>query len=204
MKKGAIQIKEDGSTRYFISENYFYKSDTYYSVLRYELEGFTTVPSSTDMIEAFVVPICLEKARRHGISVCPWEISYGYLPLPAIVYGIHYFSDPADYSILKEGETAQEIIKHITNVGRYPFCYQPIADGAEVIPFVAVFGKTTIEIPALRDMAAAIYATFHVPLLTIVAVAMGDTYLLSSLSSARYSKLSREDRNLLKRTLGEC
>jgi len=204
MKKGAIEIKEEGSTHYFISENYFYKSDTYYSILHHELEGFTTIPSSADMIEAFVVPICLEKARRHGIPVCPWEISYGYLPLPAIVYGIHYFSDPADYGILKDGEIAQEIIKHITNAGRYPFCYQPIDRSAEVIPFVTVFGETTIEIPQLQEMAAAVYATFHVPLLTIVAVESMGAYLLSSLSSARYSKLSHEDQSLLKRTLEEC
>jgi hypothetical protein len=202
LKKDTIYEKIEGDTTFLVSDNYFYKSETYYRIVHQEIEGNHVVPSSRDLIEAFVVPICLEKARMHGIRVCSWEVSYGYAPLPAIAYGIHYYSDPAEYSILRESEVAREVIHHITNRGRYPFCYQPISDTAEVFSIIAVFGETTEKQMELRHIARIIYAAFKVPLLAITLVRNGDDYALSSLSNAKYSKLSPEDRGLLLTHLG--
>jgi hypothetical protein len=197
LKKDAIYEKVKNNTTFFVSDNYFYKSETYYRIVHHEIEGKPTVPSSKDLIEALVVPICLEKARMHGIRVCSWEISYSYAPLPAIAYAIHYYSDPAEYSILRDADVAREVIHHITNHGRYPFCYQPIVESAEVFPIIAVFGETTAEQPELRHLAQTVFTAFRVPLLSMAVVWDGENYALSSLSSAKYSKLSPEDRTLL-------
>jgi hypothetical protein len=194
LKKDAIYEKIEGDTTFLVSDNYFYKSETYYRIIQQEIVGKRIVPSSRDLIEAFVVPICLEKARMHGIRVCPWEVSYSYAPLPAIAYGIHYYSDPAEYSILREGEVAREVIHHITNRGRYPFCYQPISEVAEVFSFVGLFGETTEKQPELQHLARTVYDAFHVPFLSLTVVWDGERYALSSLSNAKYSKLSPEDR----------
>jgi hypothetical protein len=201
-RKGSIHIKVDGEITYFVSDNYFYKSETYYRIVQNEIEGNTAIPSSKEVIEAFVIPICLEKARINQIPVCSWEISYSYAPLPAIAYGIHYYSDPAEYSILRENEVAREVIQHITNHGKYPFCYQPIGESAEVFPIVSIFGETTTDQSELQNLAHAIYTTFRVPFLSITVVWDGERYMLSSLSSAKYSKLSKEDKSLLRTRLG--
>jgi hypothetical protein len=200
-KKDIIYEKVEGDTTFLVSDNYFYKSETYYRIVHYEIDGRYAVPSSKDLIEAFVVPLCLEKARLHGIRVCGWEISYGYAPLPSIAYAVHYYSDPAEYSILKDREVAREVIHHITNHGRYPFCYQPITESAEVFPVIAVFGETTSSQPELQHLAQTIYHAFRVPFLTMTLVWDGENYSLSSLSNAKYSKLSPEDRSLLRSCL---
>ncbi len=197
LKKDTIYEKVEGGTTYFVSDNYFYKSETYYRIIRQEIQGKRTIPSARDLIEAFVVPICLEKAYMQGIRACAWEVSYSYAPLPAIAYGIHYYADPAEYSILRDNEVAREVIHHITNHGRYPFCYQPITDSSEVFSFTGIFGETTEDEPELGHLARSVFTAFRIPLLSITVVWDGENYILSSLSNAKYSKLSPEDRVLL-------
>ena len=64
---------------HIISENYSYKTETYYSILSLELEGKTVRPSSSAILDAYVVPICLNGQNwgHSGLSmgditrVCP-------------------------------------------------------------------------------------------------------------------------------------
>jgi hypothetical protein len=201
LKKDTLYEIVEGNTTFFVSDNYFYKSEAYYRIVHHEIQGKRAVPSSRDLIEAFVVPICLEKARMKGMGVCAWEVSYSYAPLPSIAYGIHYYADPAEYSILRESEVAREVIHHITNHGRYPFCYQPITESSEVFTITAVFGETTEESPELLHLARAAFSVFQIPLLSLTVVWDGQKYALSSISNAKYSKLSPEDRLLLQTRL---
>ncbi|MDD1675550.1 MAG: RimK-like ATPgrasp N-terminal domain-containing protein [Methanomicrobiales archaeon] len=198
LKKDTLYIRVEDETAFFISDNYFYKSDAYYRIVQNELEGRSVIPSSKEVIEAFVVPICLEKAQMKDIPTLPWEVSYSYAPLPSIAYGIHYYSDPSDYSILRESEVAREVIRHITNNGKYPFCYQPIPDTADVLPIVSIFGTTTSDQQEIQNLARRVYEVFRVPFLSITAVYDGEAYRLSSLTNAKYSKLAAEDRSLLR------
>ncbi|MEI8331071.1 MAG: hypothetical protein WCF90_05415 [Methanomicrobiales archaeon] len=58
------------------------------------------------------------RAELAGIPVLAGEISLGSIPIPAIDYGINYFATTAS-----DNEAVQETVKHITNKGKYPFCY---------------------------------------------------------------------------------
>ena len=190
----AIQL--NGSC-HIISEDYSYKSDTYYSILRQEMDGRTVKPSSAAVLDAYVVPICLERAHLAGIPVCEWGISQGYAPLPSIVYGLNYFASTADFSVIHDSEKSKEIIKHITNKGKYPFCFQKLNDGAEIQSTVSIFGKTADDDTGISALARQVYDLFAIPLVTIVFVRYDDRCLLSSLSPTRYSRLSATERTLL-------
>ncbi|HOV51594.1 MAG TPA: hypothetical protein PKV83_01535, partial [Methanothrix sp.] len=131
-------LKEDGS-QFIVNESYFYKTEPYYTIVKNENEGIKTVPSSSDVLDAYIVPICLEKAKLAGIPICDWTISYQYVSLPAIVYGLNYFSTPSDHFLVNDLETAKTVIKHVTNRGRYPFCYQKISDAASVAKCISIF-----------------------------------------------------------------
>ena len=182
---------------HIISEDYSYKSDTYYTILRQEMEGRMVKPSSAAVLDAYVVPICLERAHRAGIPVCAWGISQGYAPLPSLVYGLNYFASSADYAVIHDSEKGKEIIKHITNKGKYPFCFQKLNEGAEVATTVAIFGKTTDTGPGCAELARRVYDLFAIPLVTIVFVRYGGSCCLSSLSPTRYSRLSAAERTLI-------
>ena len=162
-------LTEDDS-QYIVNESYFYKTEPYYTIVRNENDGIRTIPSSGDVLDAYIVPICLEKAKLAGIPVCEWIISNVYVSLPAIVYGLNYFSTPSDHFLVSDLEQAKQIIKHVTNRGRYPFCYQKISERATVVKCVSIFGKSINCCEKARDLAEKIYEVFRLPLVEIVMV----------------------------------
>jgi len=159
-------------------------------------------PSSSAILDAYVVPLCLERAKRGGIPACNWGISQGYVPLPAILYGLNYFATTSDFFVVDDNAKAKGVIKHITNIGKYPFCYQPIPPDAEIVPCVTIFGRTTGASEPLADLAARVYREFRIPLMEIISVFNGDGRL-SAITPCWYSKLSREEKGILEGILKE-
>lgn len=184
-------------TRHLISENYSYKTESYYTILRHELEGTKVLPSSRDVLDAYIVPVCLERAHLAGIPVCDWGISQGYVPLPSVIYGLNYFADTSDYCMVNTEEGAKEAVRHITNRGKYPFCYQKLSDNATISTCISVFGKTAGKCKNVEELAGRVYELFSIPLVTMTTVTEGSTHRLSSLSPTRYTRLSPSEHELL-------
>ncbi|HZD44251.1 MAG TPA: RimK-like ATPgrasp N-terminal domain-containing protein, partial [Methanomicrobiales archaeon] len=166
-------------------------------IVKSEVLGTPLSPSSSETVEAYVVPVCLMKAKRAGIRACEWEISYSYVPVPSIVYGIHYYSDPSEYTIVNSLEASAEVVKITTHNFKYPFCYQPIPHTSAVVSAVAIFGKTTYPDEKMADLASQVFEVFRIPLVTIIAVCRDGEYYLSSLAPIRFSKLTKEELSLL-------
>jgi hypothetical protein len=189
-------LREDGF-QYIVNESYFYKTEPYYTIVKSENEGINTIPSSSDVLDAYIVPICLEKAKLAGIPVCDWIVSYQYVSLPAIVYGLNYFSTPSDHFLVNDFDGAKKVIKHVTNRGRYPFCYQKINDTSSVAKCVSIFGKTINCCDEVSILAERIYEVFRVPLVEIVLVKDEKGCRLSSLAPVKYSQLTKEETEML-------
>lgn len=200
-KKNIMYTLEEDDSQYIINESYFYKTEPYYTIVKNEHEDIKTVPSSSDVLDAYIVPICLEKAKLAGISVCDWVISYQYVSLPSIVYGLNYFSTPEDHFVVSNIEEASKVIKHITNRGKYPFCYQKISDASSVMKCVSIFGKTINCCERVSAVAEKIYEVFRIPLVEIVLVKDREGYRLSSLAPVKYSQLSKEETEMLQNLL---
>jgi hypothetical protein len=195
--KDSLHILERDGIRHVISEDYSYKTEPYYTILNYELNGINVRPSSSAVLDAYVVPMCLERAKLAGIPVPEWGISQGFVPLPAIIYGLNYFATSADFFVIRDSEKAKRVIAHVTNKGKYPFCFQKIPPDATVHSCVSIFGRTADSCAAIAGLAEKIYQLFSIPLSTMVFVRTGDEYLLSSLSPAKYSRISGNERALL-------
>jgi hypothetical protein len=200
-KKNIMYTLDEDDSRYIINESYFYKTEPYYTIVKNEHEGIKTVPSSSDVLDAYIVPICLEKAKLAGISVCDWVISYQYVSLPSIVYGLNYFSTPEDHFVVSNIGEASQVIKHVTNHGKYPFCYQKIKDASSVMKCVSIFGKTINCCERISALAEKIYEVFRIPLVEIVLVKDAEGYRLSSLAPVKYSQLSKEETEMLQNLL---
>jgi len=186
-----------GDMLHVISESYAYKTESYYSILRHELDGEKVMPASSAILDASVVPLCLERARLAKIPVCDWGISQGYVPLPSILYGLNYFASTAAYCIVHDEKQAKEAVRHLTNCGKYPVCYQKIPAGATISTCTSVFGKTAGTGDGVAQLARQVYDLFGIPLVTLVIVADGDSCRLSSLAPTRYCRLSPAERSLL-------
>ncbi|OYV13521.1 MAG: hypothetical protein CG445_403 [Methanosaeta sp. ASM2] len=196
-KRDIMYVLNEDDSQYIVNESYFYKTEPYYTIVKNENDEIRTIPSSSDVLDAYIVPICLEKAKLAAIPVCEWIISNVYVSLPAIVYGLNYFSTPSDHFLVSDLEEAKQIIKHVTNRGRYPFCYQKISERATVVKCVSIFGKTINCCEKSRDMAERIYEVFRLPLVEIVMVKDEAGCRLSSLSPVKYSQLSKDETEML-------
>jgi hypothetical protein len=189
-------VKRDG-IHHVITESYFYKTDAYYTILDHEMKGIPVEPSSGAVLDAYVVPICLEKASLAGIPVSEWGISHSFIPTPAVIYGLNYFATSAEYFVVVDAVSSKSVIKHITHNGKYPFCFQKLPDGAEIITCTAIFGKTVSVSGEAGVIAGQVYRTFRIPLVNIVLVKAGAQLRLSALTPTRYSKLNDGERSLL-------
>jgi hypothetical protein len=198
LKEDSIFTVSMDDSMHVVSENHFYKSEAYYTAVSSEMNGINTVPSSGQVIEAYVVPICLEKAKLSGIEVSDWEISYQYASAPCVIYGLNYFSTPSEFFVVKDDETAKDVIKHVTNKGKYPFCYQKLAQGAEMVVVTSVFGHAVENHdPEVSRMISDVYRLFKIPLFSAVLIRHDGKYSLSSMGPVRYSKLTRREKQLL-------
>ena len=198
LKEDSIFTVSMDDSMHVVSENHFYKSEAYYTAVRSEISGINTVPSSGQVIEAYVVPICLEKARLSGIEVSEWEISYQYASTPCVIYGLNYFSTPSEFFVVKDEETAKDVIKHVTNKGKYPFCYQKMTQGANMVIVTSVFGNVVENSDQeVAKIIADVYQLFKIPLFSAVLFELDGKYSLSSMGPVRYSKLSVREKNLL-------
>ncbi|MDD1703380.1 MAG: RimK-like ATPgrasp N-terminal domain-containing protein [Methanoregula sp.] len=197
MTRDSLVMVERDDELHIISEDYSYKTEAYYTILEHEQEGKNIRPSSRAVLDAFVVPICLERAKLAGIPVVEWGISQAYVPLPAILYGLNYFATASDFFVVQDNEQAKDVIKHITNKGKYPFCYQKLGDGATIHTCTAVFGQTTGNCMAIAGYASMLYDLFSIPLVSMVFVKTGKEFALSSLAPTRYTHLSDKERAML-------
>jgi len=189
-------VKKDGSI-HIVSEDYSYKSEPYYTILRQELGGENIIPCSHDIIDASIVPVCLERAKRANVPCCEWGISQGYVPLPAIIYGLNYFAATSDFFVARDTSQAKDIIRHVTNNGKYPFCYQHLPSDAEIETCSVIFGKVAHPHDMREAIAGKVYGEFPIPLFRMVLVKSDEDYFLSSLSMVKYSQLSEAERSIL-------
>lgn len=190
-------VRRDGCT-HVVSENYNYKTEPYYLILSRELNGELVAPDSRSVLDAYVVPVCLERAARAGVPVAECIISQSCGRIPAVFYGLNYFSCSSEFTTVRTMEAEKEVIRHITNGGKYPFCFQPLDETATLLKAHAIFGKCPECEQELGDYADQIYQEFRIPLVSMVFIESEGTYALSSLAPTRYSALTPVEKSLLR------
>ena len=198
LRRGTTYLVHRTGSLYVVSENYGYKTEPYYLILSRELNGEQVSPDSRSVLDASIVPVCLDRASRAGIPVADCFISQSCGTVPAVLYGLNYFSCASEFAVVQSMDSAKEVIRHITNSGKYPFCCQPLREGEEVVKTHAVFGHVHGYGEGLSRSAERLFTEFRIPLVTMVWIHADGEYRLSSLTPTRYSALSPREKALLR------
>lgn len=198
LSRESIHTVERDGLVYLVSENYSYKSEAYYSILEREILGQRIIPSTSSILDAFVVPICLERAHHEGIPVADYSISQSCIPVPAVIFGLNYFACTSHFEVLQEDAREREMIRHVTNNGKYPFCAQRLDEGVRIARTVSIFGRVACQNPALADISARVWECFRIPLVEIICLSAPAGTCLSALCPVRYSHLSKVEKAILK------
>ncbi len=180
--------------------NYNYLEHGYYASQELELAGKKIAPTCKEMLDAYITPLMLEKARRAGIAVPDHYITNGYFEPPAIVDTINPFM--YRHSLVQKSGHVERVARSLTRNFKYAICCQEIPTDAKVGFFRQILGST--QVSKYRDLAQAIWDKLNIPLAEarIVTLASGDL-LLSDLSPLPYHKLNSREHQQLEEQVAE-
>ena len=160
-----------------LSGNYEYMTEGYFECQDAELAGRAGVmPTCADALDAYVVPIALEKAAKAGIAVPEWILTHEYFPVPAVCYGVNPFS--RRHELVTDESARRAVARRLTSNFRYSMCCELVTPDARLAEFRMVCGRTTS--PEFAGWADRVFSVFRVPLAT-VRVICAETTMLSAI-----------------------
>ncbi len=172
-----------------LSGAYEYLTEGYYACQDAELAGDTAGPLCAETLDAYVVPIALEKAAKQGISVPDWVLTNEYFPIPAVCYGVNPFS--RRYAFVRSEDERTAAAKRLTWNFKYTMCCQLVSATAELVEFRMVAGRTSDA--ELGGWADAIHRIFGLPVARVRLVRDG-ALRLSAIEALPWRSLTAEER----------
>ena len=159
-----------------LSGNYDYLSNGYYLSQDCENRGQVIRPSCKEMLDAYVPPLFLERAKLFGVPVPEFYVSNGYFEPPVIVDPINPYTLKGRI-VLKAGK-AKSIAKSLTRNFTYAVCCQEIPEGSKVIYFNSALGWAVQ--PRFRELSNTVWESFGIPLARVRVICTKDGRLLIS------------------------
>ena len=147
-----------------------YLDSPYYLSQDYEGAGAQIWPTCMEMLDAYVPPLFLEKARLAGVPVPSFYVSNGFFEPPVIIDPVNPFTLKGRL-VLKPGReeaTARSLTRNFT----YAICCQELPEGSRIAYFRSVLDWSTV--PSCRPLARIVWDVFHIPLARVRIVRCAD------------------------------
>ena len=179
-----------------LAGDYNYIEAAYYISQDLETGGHTVHPTCREMLDAYVPPLFLEKARLAGLPVPNYYVTNDIFEPPVIVDTINPFMY-RQMVVLKRG-MQRRVAKSLTRNFTYAICCQDLPERARVGYFRAVMGECGAG--RYRELARKFWETFRLPLAEVrVILAPGGEILLSGVDPLPYKALTARERARLNR-----
>lgn len=177
-----------------LAGDYSYLTTGYYASLDAELAGHKVLPTTADALDAYVVPIAMEKAARAGIPVPPHEIVTDRFPAaPMLAYPINPFSWKGE--LLLDDAAVESRRKGLTYTGKYAVLVQPLPHDHRIDILRLVMGTSLVA--EYTDLAGQLFEVFRLPLMRVRIIVTPKAYLLSAIEPLRFDELVGEERACL-------
>ncbi len=179
-----------------LAGDYRYLKQGYYASQDHEHGTNGIHPTCQEIMDGYVMPLFLEKARRANLPIPGYYISNGYFEPPVIVDTINPFM--SRHSIVMKAAAQERVAKSLTRNFTYAVCCQELPLHARVGYFRAILGWSPI--PRFRSLAGLVWETFRIPLARVRVIILDDGQaLLSGLQPLPYDKLSERERAHIER-----
>lgn len=173
-----------------LAGSYDYLELAYYISQERELKNECIHPTGKEMLDAYVPPLFLERARLAGLSTPNYYLSNGYFEPPVVIDPINPFMIKSRL-VLKPGRE-KAVAKSMTRNFTYAICCQELPAGAKVVYFRMVLGWSTSV--RFRTISQELWESFGIPLAKVrVVVTAENENLVSDISPLPFHSLrSRE------------
>jgi hypothetical protein len=186
--------QESGSAFVNIIGDYRYMSEGHYGSVEAEIAGVKVYPTIKESLDAYVVPLCMERASTAGISVPEHYITNDIFEPPCIVYPMNPFMKR--HSVVYKSGHVKRIAKSMTRNFKYAMCVQKITDDVAIREYKCVMGNTTCD--AVQDIAGKVWDLFHLPICNIRVIEDGKM-MLSAITSCPLHELGSRELKLLRK-----
>jgi hypothetical protein len=177
--------------------DYSYLGDGYYRSLEAEHEGLTAIPTSREALDAYVVPLALQKAAAGGLAVPRWEIAndttIGFPP-PVVIYPINPWQDEG--RVVDGQAQLEDVIKSLSMSGKYPMVCQELPPDSRLDTLRLVLGNCLK--PEYRDLAERLWRIFRLPLARVKVIVTAGAYLFSAIEPLEREELTQNEKAIIK------
>lgn len=177
-----------------LAGDYGYMSTGYYASLDAELAGQAVLPTTAEALDAYVVPIAMEKARLADIRTPEFELVTERFPAaPFMAYPLNPFSLRGE--LILDDDSLEKRRKGLTYTGKYAVLCQLLPADYRIDVVRCVLGKSLIA--EYAEFSRAVFHTFRLPLARMRVIVAYDAFLLSALEPLPYSELTLREKALL-------
>ena len=173
---------------------YNYMELPYYVSQDFENSDRVIHPTCMEMLDAYVPPLFLEKAKLAGLEVPEFYLSNGYFEPPVIIDPVNPFTIKSRI-VLKPGKE-NAIARSLTRNNTYAICCQEIPPNCRIIHFRSVLGWCVAK--PYRDIAQIIWEHFRIPLAKVrLIVSPKNRFMVSDISPLLFENLGIKERKYL-------
>lgn len=177
-----------------LTGDYRYLGPGYYASQDLEVEGKAVHPTCKESLDAYIVPLFLEKAAQEALPVPEYYITNAYFEPPVIVDPLNPFMN-RQRMVLKPG-SQERAARSLTRNFTYAICCQELPPGARVADFRAILGWSPA--PRFRTLAALVWKVFRLPLAVVRVIALPDgEVLLSRLKPLSFGSLKAREKEFI-------
>ena len=178
--------------------NYDYLELPYYISQDHEMAGQEIFPTNKQMLDAYVPPLFLTKARAAGIDVAEHYLSNGYFEPPVILDPINPFMIKS--RIVWKAVKSDTVAKSMTRNFTYAICCQEIPAGSRIVSFASILGHASKS--EHEDSARKVWEVFRIPLARVrLIITTDEKVLMSDIAPLPYEKLSKRQRRLIEKEI---
>ncbi|MBI4539685.1 MAG: RimK-like ATPgrasp N-terminal domain-containing protein [Gemmatimonadetes bacterium] len=179
-----------------LAGDYDYLTTGYYFSQQAEADGMRVHPTCKEILDAYVTPLFLEKARLAGLAVPEYYVTNDYFEPPVVIDPINPFM--SRHAVVRKPSQQQRMARSLTRNFTYAMCCQELPDGARVGWFRCVLGRSAS--PRYRELAAALWNLFRIPIARVrVIVPPAGIPLPSAVYPLSHQRLHRRELALIHR-----
>ena len=170
--------------------DYRYMKVGYYGSQDLETTGHTVHPTCQEIMDAYVMPLFLEKAKAASLPIPNFYISNGYFEPPVLVDTINPFM--SRHSLVYKATAQERIAKSLTRNFTYAVCCQEFPHRAKLSYFRAILGFSPV--PRFRALASAVWNFYRIPVSRVRVIITPDKeVLLSGIQPLPFARLSERE-----------
>ncbi|MFZ5944168.1 MAG: RimK-like ATPgrasp N-terminal domain-containing protein [Bacillota bacterium] len=188
-----FKLKNDGDFFLNMFGDYTYLTAGYYISLDAELADEKIMPTTEEALDAYVVPLAMEKAKLNNIFTPEYEIVTEKIVPPVLAYPINPYT--SKFEVITDSDNLKQKLNTVTMSGKYATLCQRLPEDYRIDIVRCVLGKTLVK--EYEEFTQAVFQVFRIPLMKIRVIVTTSRYLFSAIEPLLFDELTLKEKKII-------